>query len=189
MIDPAVPGTPGDAGPGYSSYGFAKSFRGVWSPESLRFYSDQKLSGRELHPALGQDVHRMGGDLLLDASGHAVLCHYSKTNTDRPDVKATVLPLMRALATQVASSRRRSVGEILAAFGCGFFLGTCLHPLQWADARRKVFLPAAALLLSAAACASMCSWPLLRSAHGGQSWEIPLELAAAQAGDRPDCKS
>jgi hypothetical protein len=55
---------------------------------------------RELHPSLGQDVHRMGGDILLDSGGRIVLDHYSKTNTDRPDVEKTLLPLMRAMHVQ-----------------------------------------------------------------------------------------
>jgi len=100
VFDPAVPGTPGDAGSTYLSWGMRKSFLGVWSPVSLRFYSDQKMN-RELHPSLGQDVHRMGGDLLLDGHGRVVLDHYSKTNTDRPDVEKTLLPLMRALSVQM----------------------------------------------------------------------------------------
>lgn len=99
VFDPAVPGTPGDAGTTYLSWGLKKSFIGVWSPASLRFYSDQKMN-RELHPSLGQDVHRMGGDILLDSEGRVVLDHYSKTNTDRPDVEKTLLPLMRALHVQ-----------------------------------------------------------------------------------------
>mmetsp|Transcript_22774 Transcript_22774/g.60143 ORF Transcript_22774/g.60143 Transcript_22774/m.60143 type:complete len:179 (+) Transcript_22774:233-769(+) len=100
LIDPAAAGVPGDAGGAYLAWGFRKSFVGVWAPESLRFYSDQKLGGRELHPALGQDVHRMGGDLLLDGEGRVVLDHYSKTNQDRPLVRETLLPLARALDAQ-----------------------------------------------------------------------------------------
>lgn len=45
-------------------------------------------------------MHRMGGDVLLDGEGRVVLNHYSKTNTDRPDVDKTLLPLMRALNVQ-----------------------------------------------------------------------------------------
>lgn len=99
-MDPATPGKPGDAGSTYRRLGLKKSFVGVWSPESLRFYSDQKLGGTELHPALGQDVHRMGGDLVLDGNGRIVLDYYSKTNQDRPSVDKTLLPLARALDVQ-----------------------------------------------------------------------------------------
>mmetsp|Transcript_58756 Transcript_58756/g.108434 ORF Transcript_58756/g.108434 Transcript_58756/m.108434 type:complete len:187 (-) Transcript_58756:68-628(-) len=184
VIDPAVPGSPGDAGAAYSAYGFRKSFRGVWSPESLRFYSDQKLSGRELHPALGQDVHRMGGDLLLDASGRAILCHYSKTNTDRPDVQATLLPLIRAAAGSRKSTR--SAAEALLVFACGFFVSTCLHP---PGDRRKVLLPVAALLLGTAACRSVCQWPIWPQTKQGHGWDLYHDNEAAQAGERPECKS
>lgn len=106
LMDPAVPGVPGDAGSAYLNWGLRKSFAGVWSPKSLRFYSDQKLGGRELHPSLGQDVHRMGGDLVIDSSGTVILDHYSKTNQDRPLVGQTLLPLSRALDAQRRSGRR-----------------------------------------------------------------------------------
>lgn len=100
LMDPAMLGTPGDAGSTYRSWGFKKSFIGVWSPESLRFYSDAKLGGTELHPSFGQDVHRMGGDLVVDGNGRVVLDHYSETNNDRPSVDKTLLPLARALDVQ-----------------------------------------------------------------------------------------
>jgi len=100
LLDPATPGSPGDAGSTYLGWGLRKSFLGVWSPVSLNFYSDQKLGGRETHPSYGQDVHRMGGDIMLDSAGRIVLNHYSKTNADRPLVEATILPLARALHVQ-----------------------------------------------------------------------------------------
>lgn len=100
LLDPANPGSPGDAGSTYLAWGLRKSFLGVWSPASLNFYSDQKLGGRETHPSYGQDVHRMGGDIMLDNAGRIVLEHYSKTNADRPLVEATILPLARALHVQ-----------------------------------------------------------------------------------------
>lgn len=109
VIDPASPGVPGDGGNAYLSWGFRKSFVGVWGPESLSFYSDKKLSGAETHPALGQDVHRMGGDIFLDGTGAVVLDHYSKTNTDRPLVEQTVLPLARALDAQRRARARDGV--------------------------------------------------------------------------------
>lgn len=100
LMDPATPGSPGDAGGAYLGWGLRKSFLGVWSPASLNFYSDQKLGGRETHPSYGQDVHRMGGDVMLDSAGRIVLDHYSKTNADRPLVEATILPIARALHVQ-----------------------------------------------------------------------------------------
>ncbi|CAE7214247.1 GIP [Symbiodinium natans] len=81
---------------GIKSWGFPKSFAGVWSPESLRFYSDQKLKGNE-HSPNGQDLHRMGGDIVLDGNGQVALAHYSKSTQDRPDVEEVLLPLLRAL--------------------------------------------------------------------------------------------
>lgn len=111
LMDPATPGSPGDAGGAYLGWGLRKSFLGVWSPVSLNFYSDQKLGGRETHPSKGQDVHRMGGDVMLDSAGRIVLDHYSKTNADRPSVEATVLPLARALHVQAQHPGEFSVKE------------------------------------------------------------------------------
>lgn len=115
VMDPATPGSPGDAGSTYLKWGFRKSFIGVWSPASLKFYSDQKLGGRELHPSKGQDVHRMGGDLLLDGEGTVVLDHYSKTNQDRPLVTETLLPLFKSLDAQRRAGSRRQTSTL--AFG------------------------------------------------------------------------
>eukprot|EP00913_Durusdinium_trenchii_P028168 g26411.t1 len=64
------------------TWGFRKSFQGVWSPEALRFYSDETLKGHQLHPSHGQDVHQMGGDVLLDQQGVVVFRHYSQTSQD-----------------------------------------------------------------------------------------------------------
>jgi len=80
-------GRKGEAGPLYHALGFRKSFAGVWGPASINFYADQKLQGRELHPSLGQDVHMLGGDLLLDPSGRCILPYYSKDNRDRPSLQ------------------------------------------------------------------------------------------------------
>lgn len=82
-VAPAAVGAPG---PVYRSMGFRKSFSGVWGPASINFYAEQKLEGRELHPSLGQDVHMLGGDLLIDAAGRMALPYYSKDNRDRPSV-------------------------------------------------------------------------------------------------------
>jgi len=112
LLDPETRGVPGDAGESYLSWGFRKSFAGVWSPESLQFYSDQKLQGRELHPSNGQDPHRMGGDILLDGRGQVVMAHYSKSTRDRPSVKETLLPLLRSLP---APSSRSGSFWMLAA--------------------------------------------------------------------------
>jgi len=117
LLDPETPGTPGDAGSAFRAWGLRRSFIGVWSPESIRFYSDQKLSGTELHPSLGQDVHRMGGDIVLDGNGRVVLNHYSKTNQDRPSVEATLLPLARALNVQQMFGSGHAGKENLASQG------------------------------------------------------------------------
>lgn len=86
LIDPSLE-VPGHAGRAYQTWGFRKSFQGVWSPEALRFYSDETLKGHQLHPSHGQDVHQMGGDVLLDQQGVVVFRHYSQTSQDRPSVE------------------------------------------------------------------------------------------------------
>ena len=69
---------PFEPGPFYHDFGFRKSFAGVWGPKSLNFYAEQKQEGRELHPNLEQDVHMLGGDLVISTSGKMVLPYYSK---------------------------------------------------------------------------------------------------------------
>ncbi|CAJ1405167.1 unnamed protein product [Effrenium voratum] len=44
LINPSTPGLAGDAGSAYESWGFGKSALGVWAPEALRFYVDQRLA-------------------------------------------------------------------------------------------------------------------------------------------------
>mmetsp|Transcript_29055 Transcript_29055/g.47010 ORF Transcript_29055/g.47010 Transcript_29055/m.47010 type:complete len:169 (+) Transcript_29055:170-676(+) len=83
LIDPKENG---QAGAAYQSWGFPKSFQGVWSPEALKFYCDERLQGRVLHPSQGQDVHQMGGDVMVNHEGIIVLRHYSKTSQDRPSI-------------------------------------------------------------------------------------------------------
>lgn len=83
LIDPSEKG---QAGAAYQSWGFPKSFQGVWSPEALKFYCDERLHGRVLHPSQGQDVHQMGGDVMVNQQGIIVLRHYSKTSQDRPSI-------------------------------------------------------------------------------------------------------
>ncbi|CAJ1428234.1 unnamed protein product [Effrenium voratum] len=70
LINPSTPGLAGDAGSAYESWGFGKSALGVWAPEALRFYVDQRLAdgsdGVPRPQALGQDLQRMGGNIFLD---------------------------------------------------------------------------------------------------------------------------
>lgn len=79
----------------YKSFGFNRSLSGVWGPSSLDFYVAEQMSGRELHPSMGQDVNQMGGDILVDGFGKVTLPYYSKTNTDRP----TLEQILRTLAS------------------------------------------------------------------------------------------
>lgn len=95
LIDPSE--TPGHAGHAYQSWGLPKSFQGVWAPEALKFYCDEKLQGHTLHNSNGQDVHQMGGDVMINHEGIIVLRHYSKTSQDRPSMEQ-ILTRARELA-------------------------------------------------------------------------------------------
>ncbi|CAK0819826.1 unnamed protein product [Prorocentrum cordatum] len=191
-MDPACPGSPGDAGATYRAWGFRKSFAGVWSSKSLRFYSDQKLSGRELHPSLGQDPHRMGGDVLLDGSGTVVLPYYSKTNTDRPSVEDTLLPLVEALDGQRRASRRAGPGPLralqLVALGAA-----AVHGARWCEDQRPRRRPLWSALLAGGLAAAACLATAVAGARarfgpaGRRSWAVePLALPAAP---RAECKT
>ena len=64
-------GANGAPGPLYHALGFRRSFAGVWGPASINFYAEQKQGGRELHPALGQDVHMLSeAEKQVRASRH-----------------------------------------------------------------------------------------------------------------------
>lgn len=95
LIDPSE--TPGQAGHAYQLWGFPKSFQGVWAPEALKFYCDEKLQGHALHSSNGQDLHQMGGDVMINHEGIIVLRHYSKTSQDRPSMEQ-ILTRARELA-------------------------------------------------------------------------------------------
>eukprot|EP00435_Cladocopium_sp_Y103_P052205 s373_g16.t1 len=111
LIDPSE--MQGQAGAAYQSWGFPKSFQGVWSPEALKFYCDERLHGRVLHPSQGQDVHQMGGDVMVNHQGIIVLRHYSKTSQDRPSID---LLLTRARELAQPSWLRRLWMLLLAPF-------------------------------------------------------------------------
>jgi len=94
----------GEPGAFYHTMGFRKSFAGVWGPASLNFYADMKQSGRELHPSLGQDVHMLGGDLLVGSDGRMLLPYYSKDNRDRPSIQTLLDALQTSAKAQPESA-------------------------------------------------------------------------------------
>jgi len=106
LINPSTPGLAGDAGSAYESWGFGKSALGVWAPEALRFYVDQRLAdgsdGVPRPQASGQDLQRMGGNIFLDNQGTIAFLHYSQTSQDRPSVEQLLALARSSRASQVS---------------------------------------------------------------------------------------
>lgn len=73
----------------YAAAGFGRSVQGVWNQESIALYAAAVAAGNALHDAAGQDVHQLGGDLVLRRPSDGTsklqvrLAYYSTANTDR----------------------------------------------------------------------------------------------------------
>ncbi len=70
----------------YRDYGIGKtSFWGLWSPRVFWNYFKLVLRGRKLqHSPEPEDVHQLGGDILLDENGKILFVHVSRSPVDRP---------------------------------------------------------------------------------------------------------
>ncbi|CAF2521458.1 unnamed protein product [Rotaria sp. Silwood2] len=74
----------------YRHFGFpAKAYARVWNVQTLDYYVEQKLSGRQLPTKLDKndDPNQMGGNAIIDRNGRVIWVYKSKTPTDRPNVK------------------------------------------------------------------------------------------------------
>ncbi len=80
----------------HAAMGFARSLAGSWGPAALQTYAQRSLRAEPPERTRGQDIHRMGGDVVVDARGVVRLLHPSRSSTDRPSV-ATLLQALRAL--------------------------------------------------------------------------------------------
>ncbi len=74
----------------YRHFGFpANAYARVWNIETLNYYVEQKLSGKQLPMKLDKndDPNQMGGDVIISREGLVVWVYKSKSPTDRPSVQ------------------------------------------------------------------------------------------------------
>ncbi|CAF1012205.1 unnamed protein product [Rotaria sordida] len=74
----------------YQHFGFPnKAYARVWNVQTLDYYVEQKLSGKQLPTKLDKndDPNQMGGNAIIDRNGRVIWVYKSKTPTDRPSVK------------------------------------------------------------------------------------------------------
>ncbi|CAF0868092.1 unnamed protein product [Rotaria sp. Silwood1] len=74
----------------YRHFGFpAKAYARVWNVQTLDYYVEQKLSGKQLPTLLDKndDPNQMGGNAITDRNGQVIWVYKSKTPTDRPSVQ------------------------------------------------------------------------------------------------------
>ncbi len=74
----------------YRHFGFpANAYARVWNIETLDYYVEQKLSGKQLPTKLDKndDSNQMGGDVVISKQGRIIWVYKSKSPTDRPSVK------------------------------------------------------------------------------------------------------
>lgn len=73
----------------YHAFGLTRSVYKVWSIESLVYYAEQLVAGRDL-PKPFENIHddpnQMGGDFILTSQGVIKLSYCSKSSADRPSV-------------------------------------------------------------------------------------------------------
>lgn len=84
----------------YNRFGVTSSFYKVWSTESLIYYAEQKLAGRQLPQAyedVEDDPHQMGGDFIVESTDGGdgklfklVFSHPSQSPPDRPSSKSMI---------------------------------------------------------------------------------------------------
>lgn len=69
----------------YRRLGLRRSVTKVWSIPSMVDYAESKVAKVPPSPAYsGDDMHVIGGDFVVDASGKLCYCYPSKTAADRP---------------------------------------------------------------------------------------------------------
>lgn len=80
----------------YQAFGLSKSVYKVWCIESLVYYAEQLVAGRELPKPfenVHDDPHQMGGDFLLDSQGVIKMSYCGKSSTDRPSIDQILLAM------------------------------------------------------------------------------------------------
>ena len=80
----------------HARYGLARaSSRRLFHPATLLAYARFLLGGRRLLPPTGEDIHRLGGDFVIDGRGEIRFAHRSRHPADRPGVPLLVRELRR----------------------------------------------------------------------------------------------
>jgi len=82
----------------YKTLGLGRSVS-LWKMPTLIRYVEQVMSGEKLLRSFeGDDLHLMGGDLMVDSSGKLLYVYYGKTTYDRPTV-SELLEQLRSFDT------------------------------------------------------------------------------------------
>ena len=73
----------------YRHFGFRGcAVRETWSVRTQIWYAEARLAGRKLTPIrAGDDLHQMGGDVVVDAQSGVRWVYRSSTPDDRPSVE------------------------------------------------------------------------------------------------------
>ena len=88
-----------DGGAVHAAYGLARASSGrLLHPATILAYARFIVGGQRLLPPSGEDVHRLGGDFVIDAQGEIRLAHRSRHPADRPAVATLVRALRRCAA-------------------------------------------------------------------------------------------
>ena len=88
----------------YHAYGMGRGgWRVIFGPSLWWSYLKLVLRGRKLHRPT-DDVHQLGGDVLIDPKGIVHLHHVSRTSIDRPSVES-LLKTVRSRQSEDASGR------------------------------------------------------------------------------------
>lgn len=77
----------------YRAYGLEYSLPRSWAPNVWLRYAQLILKGRKWR-GIQDDSGQLGGDVIVDSSGHIRLIHRSHDPTDRPDIH-TLLTALR----------------------------------------------------------------------------------------------
>ena len=84
----------------YQHFGFpANAYARVWNTQTLDYYVEQTLHGRQLPTQLDpdDDPNHMGGNVIVRRNGDVIWVYRSKLPTDRPSVEQLQYILQRSI--------------------------------------------------------------------------------------------
>ena len=77
----------------YGQLGLGRSVV-LWKMPTLIRYVEQVVAGERLLPSFeGDDLHLMGGDVLVDSKGTVLYVYFGKTTYDRPAISDLIKTL------------------------------------------------------------------------------------------------